>query len=88
MIWLVCSKCGVKEFVKEDNLQEHTYCPACKLGKMVFDVDSGIVGDNFPVLNKVNEISEIKELKKSDISRISKKDILEFVIDLNTCSFD
>jgi hypothetical protein len=96
-IWLVCSECGVKEFVPENKLQEHTNCLVCK-ARMVFAVDKGIIGNNIAIQPENDfssnykqikkELEEIKIFEQSDLKRISRSEIIDFVIDLNLMPFE
>lgn len=95
-LWLICSKCGFNASIPQDQLKEWQNCPNCR-GKLVLDVSQGNLGDNFPILDKdkIYEIGEIKLNKKAyaefaeieqinkSIPIISRKEILEFVIDIN-----
>jgi len=97
-LWLICSSCGFNASIPQDQLKEWQHCPNCQ-SKLVLDISQGHrldLGDNFPAISKeaiieekqtINksaymEFAEIEQINKA-IPIISRKDILEFVIDIN-----
>lgn len=90
-LWLICNDCGFSAFIPSEELKEWKTCPSCK-GRLVLDLSQGkktILEDNLSILReeKINkkafqEFTEIEQINKA-IPIISRKDILEFIIDLN-----
>lgn len=95
-IWIMCPSCGFNAVIPLEDIKKWKYCPDCR-GSLVVDISQGHIMQNdfhyIPkkklvkenqTLNKKSyiEFAEIEQINKS-IPIISRKEILEFVIDLN-----
>ena len=92
-LWLICSSCGFNASIPQDQLKEWQHCPNCQ-GKLVLDISQGKRLETKEIIHlnskeklieikEQEELQEIKEFETSDLKRISRHDIIDFVLDLN-----
>ena len=93
MLWLICSKCGFNASIPALQLKEWQHCPNCQ-GHLVLDISQGKGLETKEMIHynhkeklieikEQEELQEIKEFEKSNLKRISRHDIIDFVLDMN-----